>query len=612
LFHREEKPESADQPQQPSSPTESSSSSSSSAGEATPDTPIPPIAQAERNAVVPASWDLDLHIAPVAAGITARGVVTVRNTSAEPVNHVALELSSSLRFESLSVQEGSSLKKLSFGQHIIPAAVDHTGRVTEAVATLPFPLAAGKSVTIAVLYNGTINPSTARLEAIGAPAEQAESANWDGITPTLTALRGRGSVLWYPSPPSNLSPGMVRLEQSKATLKLRLAVEYVGEPPAAAYLNGSRAVLQSVSENDSVATAEAPGIAVTQFPARPIGFRTPSLFVVSHYPTATDNMLISAVTQHPEVLPSYNAASNLVKPLLSDWLGANPIEPLTILDHPGQPYEDNAFIVAPLAPNDAALIAPAMAHSLAHAWFRSNLPWLNEGVPHFLDLLWLEQAHGRDAALGMLRDQLNTLAMAEPKAASQGDAAKDAAGQPLIRAHDEIYYSAKAGAVLWMLRSVVGDAALKHGLTEYRSQRLHDLNAPEDPHEFQHVLERTSNKPLGWIFDDWVYKDSGLPDLSIVSITPRSMEAHNGRGAGWLVAVEIRNDGDPAVLVPVTVRSGTLTKTEMIHLPGHTSMTTRILFEGTPTEVILNDGNVPELVASSHVKKVDLPVATGF
>ena len=90
------------------------------------------------------------------------------------------------------------------------------------------------------------------------------------------------------------------------------------------------------------------------------------------------------------------------------------------------------------------------------------------------------------------------------------------------------------------------------------------------------------------------------------------MEAHNGRGAGWLVAVEIRNDGDPAVLVPVTVRSGMLTKTEMIHLAGHTSTTTRILFEGTPSEVILNDGSVPELVASSHVKKVDLPTANGF
>ena len=43
--------------------------------------------------------------------------------------------------------------------------------------------------------------------------------------------------------------------------------------------------------------------------------------------------------------------------------------------------------------------------------------------------------------------------------------------------------------------------------------------------------------------------------------------------------------------VPVTVRSGTLTSTQRLRIPGRSSASTRIVFEGTPTEVLVNDGD---------------------
>jgi hypothetical protein len=150
-----------------------------------------------------------------------------------------------------------------------------------------------------------------------------------------------------------------------------------------------------------------------------------------------------------------------------------------------------------------------------------------------------------------------------------------------------------------MLRSRVGDEALKRTLQAYRNDKLDG-----DPKEFQRVLERTAKKDLGWFFDDWVYRDRGLPDLSIASVTPRALDTIGDKGPGWLVAVEVRNDGDATAEVPVTVRSGTLTATQRLRIAGHSSASTRIVFEGTPDEVLVNDGSVPEVAASIHSKQL--------
>src|SRR5439155_12373781 len=122
----------------------------------------------------------------------------------------------------------------------------------------------------------------------------------------------------------------------------------------------------------------------------------------------------------------------------------------------------------------------------------------------------------------------------------------------------------------------------------------------EDPKEFERVLEEASHKDLRWLFDDWVYRDRGLADLSIVSVNSRVLTAKDGRG-GSLVAVEVRNDGDAVAEVPVTVRSGTLTATERLRVMARSSASVRVLFEGDPVEVVVNDGSVPEVGVSTHV-----------
>lgn len=569
---------------------------------------IDSVTDAERSSLTFTAYDLDVHLVPTKSQLSVRAKLTVRNTGTEPLTQLAFQLSSTLNWDSFAMRSDNRILPLHFAQHLIDTDTDHTGQAKEAVVNLPEPLAANATIELTTFYSGEIQQSAKRLERIGAPAAQAAAADWDKIAPDSTALRGFGNVLWYPvaSVPALLGDGAklfqlvgkTRLQQADATIHLRLAVEYTGNPPDAAFFCGLRKPLVAINENvDAQPAVNEPGLATADFPSRPLGFRSASLFLTRGAATTTDGNLIAAVTDHYDTLPSYAAAAVKVQPLLKEWLGPAPLTTLNIIDHNGQPFEDDALLVAPMRAIDPDALAPSLVHSLTHAWFHSSHVWLDEGLPQFMSLLWIEHTQGRDAALQQLQQQTNTLALAEPALSQNADLTLE--GQSLIHASDEIYYRTKAAAVLWMLRSIVGNDALKQALQNYRQS-----GQDEDPKEFQRVLEQSSHKDLNWFFNDWVYRDHGLPDLTIANVTPRRLPAQGVKAASWLIAIEVRNNGDAAAEVPVTLRSGTLTTTERLRIMGRSSASTRIVFESTPDEVIVNDGSVPEMGASTHTKQL--------
>jgi hypothetical protein len=571
---------------------------------------------AERSALTFTAYDLDVHLTPASAAISVRAGLTVRNDSPTPLTRLILQISSSLHWDALSTRSlpPGPTAPLPFATRLIDTDADHTGRMTEAVVPLPQPLAPGASVSLTALYSGSIPPSAERLTRIGAPDDQALQSDWDSIAPSLTALRGFGNVLWLPAsaPPVFLgdgaklfqSVGLARLRQSAATVRLRLAVEYTGDPPDAAFFCGRRQPLAAISDNANIPAAESPGVATAAFDAQPLGFRSPSLFVTdrpaSQTGTPSNPTLIAAVTDHYDALPAYAAAAALVEPLLTDWLGPQPLATLTVLDHPGQPFEDDALLVRPMRADGPATLAPALAHSLTHAWIHSSHPWIDEGLAQFLSILWTERTSGRAAALADLQDAARPLALIEPELP---DSTLSPAGSSLASATGDIFYRTKAAAVWWMLRSIVGDGALKQTLQTYRL----DPTLDRDPIGLQRALEKLSHKDLRWFFDDWVYRDRGLPDLSIVSVTPSQLTSRAGLPAGWLIAVEVRNDGYAAAEVPVTVRSSTASETQRLRIPGRSSASTRIVFAGTPAEVEVNDGGVPETQTTLHTRQLLLP-----
>jgi hypothetical protein len=565
------------------------------------------VSDAERSSLTFTAYDLDVHLAPARSHMAVHAGFTVKNSGKEPLGRLVFQISSSLHWESFAMRSSGQVSQLSFAVQTIDTDADHTGKATEAIVSLPQPLQPGASLEVSSLYSGDITQSAERLERIGAPVDQAARADWDKIGPEGTALRGFGNVLWYPTAAAAVFLGdgaklfqsvwQTKVQQAAATVHLRLTVEYIGDAPDAAFFCGRREQLKAVSENENLPVVESPGVATAEFSERPLGFRTPSLFVTDKAGTVTDNSLISVVTDHYDALPNYGAAAAKVQPLVTEWLGTGPLSMLYILDHEGQPFEDDALLVAPVRASAPDVLAPSLVHSLSHAWFGSSHVWLDEGVPQFLSLLWMEQGQGREVTVEHLQDEAKALALAEPMPAQ--NAGTDEEGQSLIGARDEIYYRTKAAAVLWMLRSLVGDDALQHALQAYRNDKL-----DSDPKEFQLVLERSAKRDLGWFFDDWVYRDRGLPDLTIASVTPRALDQIGDKGAGWLVAVEVRNDGGAVAEVPVTVRSGTLTATQRLRIPARSSASTRIVFEGTPTEVLVNDGSVPEVTSSVHTKGI--------
>lgn len=638
LFERKLNPDETTPAPPPPAATDTSSSSSNSSS-SDPDTAAPAneppdvpveLSAAERNAPLFTAYDLDLHLNPAKAGLTARARLTVRNSGTEPLTRLAMQISSTLVWTSIELESPTGIAPLPFVQHRINTDNDHTGVAREVVITLPQPLAPGAQLDLIALYSGTVPLSGERLERIGAPVADATAADWDVISETGTWLRGYGNVLWYPtaSAPQFLgdgarlfnSVGLTKLHEETAAIRLRLTIAYKGEPPDAVYFCGQRKLLTIVNEGNDLPVTESPGVATAEFPTRALGFRTPSLFVTDRPPTVTDGALLSAVTDQFGVLNQYAAGAAKVQPLLIDWLGTSPLEPLSILDHDGQPFEDNALLVAPMHGGEPLELAPVLVHTLAHAWFRSSHVWLDEGVAQFLSLLWIEQTSDLNAVLAKLQSDAATLALAEPELPDHKSAAAKPAGpaspaapaqastqasdegQSLIDAHSEVYYRTKAAAVLWMLRSIAGDDALKKTLTLYRESPAKDA----DPEEFEHLLEQQSHSDLRWFFEDWVYHDRSLPDLSIVNVATRQIPDSSKVEGGWLIAVDVRNDGDAVAEVPVTVRSGSLTATEKLRIPGRSNAATRILFQGTPDEVLVNDGTVPELRTSFHTKKVVL------
>ena len=55
---------------------------------------------------------------------------------------------------------------------------------------------------------------------------------------------------------------------------------------------------------------------------------------------------------------------------------------------------------------EAASLAPALAHSLTHAWIRSTHAWIDEGLAQFMGLLWTERTLGRARHAGQVAGRL--------------------------------------------------------------------------------------------------------------------------------------------------------------------------------------------------------------
>ena len=135
-------------------------------------------------------------------------------------------------------------------------------------------------------------------------------------------------------------------------------------------------------------------------------------------------------------------------------LRANKAETADLIDKDAAPFESGSLLLTPLSaidPKSAGLVA---AHQLTHAAFFSPRPWINEGLAHFAQALYLESRDGRRVTMDYMAKHRPPSAAHEKAngAATEGDAANS-----LINTTDEELYRSKAMYVWWMLRDMVGD-----------------------------------------------------------------------------------------------------------------------------------------------------------
>ena len=244
----------------------------------------------QRAAMLITAYDLDAHLDLPHAGLSVRAQITVRNDGSAPLRQLALQLSSTLRWESATLVNAGTRTPLALSQHPLDTDADHTGAETEAILPLPAPLAPGSSATLDVFYSGTIPASAGRLQRLGANGAQQQSADWDAISSAWTGLRGFGNVLWYPVTSPQLffaegnslfeAIGRARLRGESAPVHLRLSVIYAGDPPVAAYFCGRRQALTAAPDDPNAPTSSGSGVAVADFPTQFLGFRTPNLFLL--------------------------------------------------------------------------------------------------------------------------------------------------------------------------------------------------------------------------------------------------------------------------------------------------------------------------------------------
>jgi aminopeptidase N len=247
-----------------------------------------------------------------------------------------------------------------------------------------------------------------------------------------------------------------------------------------------------------------------------------------------------------------------------------------------------------MAHQDPKLAESNLVHELVHAAFTSPRPWIQEGLAHFAEAIYREQKQdGRDAALDFLNVHRTAFVDAEKDVAA---APEKNPGQPLATTFDESYYRSKAAFVWWMLRDMLGGDPLK--------QVIHNYRAVDDkgPKYVEQLVTAATKRDLNWFFDDWIYHDRGLPDLRVLAAHPWKSTKDT-----QIVAVTIENLGNAGAEVPFTIRFAGGQITRRIEVRAKSTATTRLEVPGTATEVVVNDGSVPETDLTNNVFKITEP-----
>jgi len=323
-----------------------------------------------------------------------------------------------------------------------------------------------------------------------------------------------------------------------------------------------------------------------------IGRSAPSFAIAKYGLVDRPSIAVFNLPTHAAAAETYADAAEKVVPLISEWFGT-PREKARTADLPDEkaaPFESGSLLFTPLAGIDPKLVGLSAAHQLTHAAFSSPRPWIDEGLAHFAQALFLEHGSSRQAALDYMG-----VHRAAFLAHEKGIDPSEDTRQALVNTTGEELYRSKALYVWWMLRDMIGEAALKKVITSYRPEQ--DTDATYMPR----MIAVQTQRDLGWFFDDWVYHDHGLPDFKVES----AFSTKTATGS-YIVTITVDDLGAAGAEVPVIVRFAGGESTKRLEVRGKNKATIRVEVPAAPTEIVVNDGSVPESDVTNNVFKIEV------
>ncbi len=547
----------------------------------------------DREAFSFTNYDLNVQVEPEQHRLGVRGKITLRNDSQSPQKIAVLQVSSSLDWRSVKAAD----KALQYVTQPYTSDIDHTGALSEAIVTLPTPVAPKATIDLEIAYEGVILLDATRLTRIGTPEEAANSTDWDQIGPNFAAVRGVGYVAWYPiaTEVANLSEGnslfevLGRWKNREAGSKMRLQIALTtdnSEPPQILF-NGATCP-NKMQESMGVSRF------LWDCTYQPSRLDAPTIVVANYLVLERPAIEVRYLRGHDASAANFADEAQKLLPLITEWFGTQREKAKTgdLPDPKAAPFESGALLLTPLASEDSKLAGLAAAHQLTHAAFLSFRPWIEEGLAHFAQALYLEREKGRPAALDYMG--LHRAALTQLEAPTTVPRFEDQTNRSLVNATDEELHRSKAMCVWWMLRDMVGEAALKEALAAYRPEQ--DTESAYMPR----LIAAHTQRDLQWFFDDWVYRDRGLPDFKVESAFSRKTMI-----GSFMLTITLDNLGTAGAEVPVVIKYSGGEIMRRLEGQAKNKTVTRIEVPAAPQEIVVNDGSVPESDMTNNTFKIE-------
>src|SRR5271166_5282527 len=553
----------------------------------------------DREAFTITRYQLEVQIDRASHVMAVTGRLTLRNDSKSPQKNVALQVSSSFRWNGIAFNG----KPLEWIGNDYTSDIDHTGRLSQAIATLLKDVPPGATIELDVQYGGTVTPDSTRLTRMGAPQEMALRNDWDQISERFTAIRGLGYLVWYPVsiPAVSMSDGNAvfeaidawKLRHQQSEFDAHISV-LSGSARLCIAGNAMKSTCGEVSETADPRTGERTMQVSNILQLSGLGQTVPAFAVADYAKLDRPGIAVFHTPDKLSLARDFAAAAEDNEPVLNEWLPPSSVQKATVIeltDPNANPYQIGSVLFTPLRQSQTPTLELLLMPVQVAARFSSPRRWIEDGLQRFLQSISIEHRSGRKTALQFLDEYLGPLVKAEEgmgrAADSNSKSGSDrSADDTLLNTSDEILLRGKGSFVLWMLRDMVGDTVLQKALAAYRP------GADVNPTYFQGLLEDGKKRDLEWFFDDWVYRNRGLPDFRVENAYVRPLLQNPSKIV--LVTVTIENRGGAGAEVPVLIQTPDGEKTARVLVMGHQKASERVQVPAAPTKVVVNDGSVPE------------------